>query len=466
MRTNHTPLRCERRGGVALIFVRVSQKIKEGNFLWDANGALEPMPLRYSELLMGFAADYCKVSSASERQKQCGNAVVPAVIDYNCREQVATLPKDRRWVVLSLFNGIDGFPLGVMEAAESLWLIEELLKTQQQEIAAAVATASSGRQVAATAASVVNAENADGDDDSSDDDESDDDSRGRHRVAPLQKKVKRLQRRDLLGKCCADLRHLAEQHHVLPLPANPDPGQSPPWLPHGMVLVSVECCENARRVTRSQHRIRRQHYGEAWMLVDDVQEFCAKADVYRNGKVSIRRGQPDVATVSKLTVDELEAAIAKSVRKQSGGEGGEGDQVIEIDIICGGSPCVNLVGNAAYSGTIRSLDTLKDDDPSKLWYAQKRICHQLMKVYKLRDSGGDASSGATGCDGVGSNHRQEDVLSSQSSSQSSQGLSSQEELDAFSSQSSSQASSSQASYSSDRHGGGELTEDSESEQDS
>ena len=83
--------------------------------------------------------------------------------------------------------------------------------------------------------------------------------------------------------------------------------------------------------------------------------------------------QPDVATVSKLSVAELEAAIQRAVVKDSAAarvdssdddaSSNASEHNIEIDIICGGSPCVNFVGNAAYSKTIRSLHTLKDDDP-------------------------------------------------------------------------------------------------------
>ena len=348
----------------------------------DQTGGLEACPPEYTELLMGFEMGYTKISSPMERQKQCGNAVVPAVVDYNLREQVANLPKNRRWVILSLFNGIDGFPLGIMEAAESLWLIDELMKKQHDE-----------NDAAATGTFVTSIM-------SSDDDSSESECSGssnRHgRVVRLQKRSTRLERTDLLGKCCADLRRLAEEHGILPFPQSYQP-QAPPWLPHGMLLVSVECDENARRVTRVQHKIRRQRYGDddtsnRWTLVDKVPEFCTPVDVKdRKGNVRIKRGEPDVATVSKLTVEELEAAVARAIDKGAAADDARDSTPLEIDIICGGSPCVNLVGNALHSKTIRSLHTLRDDDPSKLWSAQKLICHQLMRVYKLRDGGEQAA---------------------------------------------------------------------------
>jgi hypothetical protein len=64
-----------------------------------------------------------------------------------------------------------------------------------------------------------------------------------------------------------------------------------------MILVSVECCESARRVTRVQHKLRKQRYGDSegvkWTLVDNVPEFLAQEDVLdRTGKKpSIKRGQ-------------------------------------------------------------------------------------------------------------------------------------------------------------------------------
>ena len=395
------------------------KKIKEGNFIWTADGMVEPLPMHYNELLMGFPANYCSASSSLERQKQCGNAVVPPVIDYNLREQVTTLPKDRRWVVLSLFNGVDGFPLGVMEAAESLWIIDELLKKQEVADTAAAAAASAAIGAAAAAAAA-----AAGNDDH--DDSSSDDSYGAGRNV-LMKKQRTFHRTDLLGKCCADLRALAKDRSI---PLLPDSNKSPPWLRHGMLIVTVECCENARRVTSAQHKARRDRYRDdknKWTLVDKAPEFLAKENVMgrpdKDGKeaVYISKGEPDVATVSKLTVLEIEAAI----RSAAYGDDAK-DQKVEIDIICGGSPCVNMVGNAAFSKTTRSFETLKDDDPSMLWHAQKHICHNLMKEYKRRDESPSAGDGGAN----GMDEPQEDLPSqhsSQQSSGSSQGSSDQQQ---------------------------------------
>ena len=73
------------------------------------------------EELMGFEAGY--LNSAPEgavRAKMLGNAVHIGVISHLLRPLIATLPTTRRWVVLSLFNGIDGFLLGLDQAAESV----------------------------------------------------------------------------------------------------------------------------------------------------------------------------------------------------------------------------------------------------------------------------------------------------------------------------------------------------------
>ena len=70
---------------------------------------------------MGFEAGY--LNSAPEgavRAKMLGNAVHIGVISHLLRPLIATLPTTRRWVVLSLFNGIDGFLLGLDQAAESV----------------------------------------------------------------------------------------------------------------------------------------------------------------------------------------------------------------------------------------------------------------------------------------------------------------------------------------------------------
>ena len=108
-----------------------------------------------------------------------------------------------------------------------------------------------------------------------------------------------------------------------------------------MLLVTVECCENARRVTRSQHKIRKQRYGDdevssRWTLVDKVPEFCTPVDVKdRRGNVCIKRGEPDVATMSKLSVAEIETAIGRAIAAPTMTHRRPPD-TMEIDIICGG----------------------------------------------------------------------------------------------------------------------------------
>ena len=56
----------------------------------------------------------------------------------------------------------------------------------------------------------------------------------------------------------------------------------------------------------------------------------------------------------------------------------------EIDLVCGGSPCVNLVGNANYSAGVQTLESLTEDDESRLWTVQKAVVHALGEVYKGR----------------------------------------------------------------------------------
>jgi hypothetical protein len=47
------------------------KKIKEGNFIWDTDGQLEPLPLHYNEILMGFDKDYCKATASQEVSQPC-----------------------------------------------------------------------------------------------------------------------------------------------------------------------------------------------------------------------------------------------------------------------------------------------------------------------------------------------------------------------------------------------------------
>ena len=65
-----------------------------------------------------------------------GNAVNIDVIDYLLRPTIMQLRADpatssRPWVLVSLFNGIDGFLLGFESACEALWLIQELTKHRE-----------------------------------------------------------------------------------------------------------------------------------------------------------------------------------------------------------------------------------------------------------------------------------------------------------------------------------------------
>ena len=41
------------------------------------------------------------------------------VIDYLLRARLRQLPTDRRWTMISLFNGMDGFIIGLEKAAEA-----------------------------------------------------------------------------------------------------------------------------------------------------------------------------------------------------------------------------------------------------------------------------------------------------------------------------------------------------------
>eukprot|EP01048_Picozoa_sp_COSAG05_P019736 COSAG05_NODE_3173_length_2268_cov_0.937759_2_plen_128_part_00 len=58
----------------------------------------------------------------------------------------------------------------------------------------------------------------------------------------------------------------------------------------------------------------------------------------------------------------------------------------QIDLLVGGSPCVNFVGNANYRKErgVQTKATLTDDDESKLWDDQRRIFHALGSVYNGR----------------------------------------------------------------------------------
>jgi hypothetical protein len=148
---------------------------------------------------------------------------------------------DRAWIMLSLFNGVDGFLLGLEKACESLWLIDKLRQ-----------------HVATTTESVVE----------------DGVSNGRSwRMRKLDTII--LDESELLGLCLADLRCLAKEYQVGGLinawwlddhgcsssSSSPSssagagagsgggdggrPSPSPPvavgcpWLPHGLIFVSV-----------------------------------------------------------------------------------------------------------------------------------------------------------------------------------------------------------------------------------
>ena len=51
----------------------------------------------------------------------------------------------------------------------------------------------------------------------------------------------------------------------------------------------------------------------------------------------IKRGEPDVATVSKLSLDELEAGVARAANKGAAAGDASDSKPLEIDIICGGA---------------------------------------------------------------------------------------------------------------------------------
>lgn len=50
----------------------------------------------------------------------------------------------------------------------------------------------------------------------------------------------------------------------------------------------------------------------------------------------------------------------------------------------GSALAVNLVGNANYSAGVQTLESLTEDDESRLWTMQKAVVHALGEVYKGR----------------------------------------------------------------------------------
>jgi hypothetical protein len=94
------------------------QDMRAANFLWDSTGMLEQMPIEWKEALMGFPPGYTRhFPTEFVRCKAIGNAVHPDVIAHlvlpSVQSQLGARARvTKQIVVLSLFNGIDGFLLG------------------------------------------------------------------------------------------------------------------------------------------------------------------------------------------------------------------------------------------------------------------------------------------------------------------------------------------------------------------
>ena len=109
-----------------------TKKMRQHNLIWLNNGLLSPLPFHWIEELMGLPKDYtAPIASAHQRMKALGNAVNTDVI---CHELGPEMEKLRlraadangvvtQLVVLSLFNGIDGFLIGLEKAAKKARLV-------------------------------------------------------------------------------------------------------------------------------------------------------------------------------------------------------------------------------------------------------------------------------------------------------------------------------------------------------
>ena len=391
--------------------------LREANFIFD-RGTLTSLPKEYNAVLMGFEKHYTGGNGTDKAQKMIGNAVHTDVIDYLLRPIIESLPRDRRLVFLSLFNGIDGFLVGFEKAMEAMYIIRRILKHQQDELDEKKVQQEQQQKERKQQQLSLQASSSD---DSSSSDSSDDDSRRRRFQRPVRFQSKAetanlLTRDDLICICLHDLRKRAQQ--VLPAGMCPwlssstgsddanamadfdFDGKSPPWLAHGLVFVPVECDARCREVTKTAWRRRQTRYwkdASDWLLIDEPAAFCATEDKCRrtNGKgkekTLLSAGDPDVAVVAALSVAELEHVIQQEIVRLSGKEPEEGSVV--IDLLTGGSPCVDLVGNAFYKqGGMKSLRTLKWQDESHLFFAQAEIYHKLRDEYKRREQGGAAGT--------------------------------------------------------------------------
>eukprot|EP01051_Picozoa_sp_SAG22_P001346 SAG22_NODE_52_length_24288_cov_15.594568_14_plen_402_part_00 len=108
------------------------KKMRQHNLIWLNSGLLSPLPFHWIEELMGFSKDYtAPIASADQRMKALGNAVNTDVIAYNLGPEMEKLRLRAadadgvvtQLVVLSLFNGIDGFLIGLEKAAEKAGLV-------------------------------------------------------------------------------------------------------------------------------------------------------------------------------------------------------------------------------------------------------------------------------------------------------------------------------------------------------
>ena len=220
-----------------------------------------------------------------------------------------------------------------------------------------------------------------------------------------------------------------------------------PWLPHGLIFVPIEKDMHCRHVTKANWKRRQEAVGpreaQGWVLVDEVPEFGARKTVHKKDKVDARTGQrkkgakiidkgdADVQMLSNCGGGGTAAAAAAAAAAVGGGgaaggcggsamgaaaapaapstlvqaqqrqqaeqeavvdyiEGalatqlGRAQHECEIDLLVGGSPCVNFVGNANYSRGVQTLGSLTAEDESHLWDDQRRIFHSLAAVYSRR----------------------------------------------------------------------------------
>lgn len=196
---------------------------------------------------------------------------------------------------------------------------------------------------------------------------------------------------------------------------------NPPWLPHGLVFVPVEKDKHCRETTKYNWKRRERAFAHAsatssdWRLVQPVAFNALQDEFKRNNRtVIIKKHDADVRRLNKQspreTVDFIEGAIRAELDSQHTGATAKGAATTtgacmaaaaaapavttttaaasagrcEIDLVCGGSPCVNLVGNANYSAGVQTLESLTEDDESRLWTVQKAVVHALGEVYKGR----------------------------------------------------------------------------------